>query len=263
MLKFLKIILFFFTLSFAYPIYTIPIQKEKSLQIQKAVKVYQYLYDLKKLNEILKKLYFSNDFKKASETAELSVKNPKSKYSYEDIEVLLKILNGVNPYNDSIGFYDSEKNIGGGYIKDIEDKFDEKYQMYLDDYPLSEVINKNFNVIEKNINYNLQRLNINLKREKNIRPFIKNIFQNLIIALNEIINETNELKNLGVLKPFTISEDEKYLMPKNWAQTDGNTTLADIVNFILNGDKRYNFYGIEYFYDKIYKDDTKPFVIMY
>jgi len=262
MLKFLKIILFFFTLSFAYPLYTIPIQKEKSLQIQQAVKIYQYLYDLKKLNEILKKLYFSNGFKKASESAELAIKNPKSKYSYEDIEILLKILNGVNPYNDSIGSYDFEKNIGGGYIKDIKDKFNEKYKMYLDNYPLSEVINKNFNVIEKNINYNLQQLNINLKREKNIRPFIKNIFQNLIIALNEIMNETNKLKNLGILKPFTIGEDKKYLMPNNWAQTDGNTTLADIINFILNGSKKYNFYGVKYFYDRIYKNDTKPFIII-
>jgi len=262
MIKIIKIILFFFTLSFAYPIYTIPLQKEKSLQTQKAVNLYQYQYDLKRFNNILKTLYFDKGFKKASESAELAVKNPKSNYSVEYIGALLKVLNGIDPYNDSrIGYYDSSKNIGGGYVKYIKDKFNEEYQMYLKNYPLNEVINKNFDVIKKNINYNLHQLNNNLKKEKNIRPFLKRIFQNLIISLKEIENETNELKNLGVIKSFTIQEDEKYLMPKNWAQTDGKTTLADIISFILNGNKKYNFYGIKYYYDKIY-DNTKPFVIM-
>ena len=264
MLKIFQIILFAFTLSFASTMYTIPIQKEKSIQIQKAVKVYQYLYDLKRLNEILKELYFNSSFKKASESAELAVKNTNSRYSIEYIEALLKVLNGIDPYNDShIGYYDSNKNIGGGYIKDIEDKFNQNYQMYLENYPVNEVINKNFDVIKRKITYNLKKLEINLKNEKNIRPYLKNIFQNLIIALNEIMNETNELKNLGVLKPFTILEDEKYLIPKNWAQSDGKTTLAEIINFILNGDRRYKFYGIRYYYKKVYKDDTKPLVIVH
>jgi len=255
-------ILLFFTLSFASTIYTIPIQKEKSPQIQKAVKLYQYQYDLKQLNDILKILYFDNNFKESSETAELNVKNIKSKYSFEYIKSLLKILNGINPYDDRIiGYYNSQTDIGGGYIKDIKDKFNENYQMYLGNYPINEVINKNFNIIKNNIIYNLQKLKINLKKEKNIRPYLKKIFQNLIIALDEIQNETNELKKLGVIKVFTNQEDKKYLIPKNWAQTDGNTTLANIINFILNGNRRYNFYGIKYYYNKVYQDDTKPFVI--
>jgi len=262
----LKSSIFFliFTFSFASAIYTIPIQKEKSIQIQKAIDVYQYQYDLKKLNDILKMLYFDDDFKEASETAELSVKNSKSKYSVEYIEALLKVLNGVNPNNESvIGYYDSSENIGGGYIKDIEDKFNENYKMYLGNYPVNDAINKNFDSIKNNIAYNLQKLKINLKKEKNIRPYLRGIFQNLIIALEEIENETNQLKKSGVIKVFTNQEDNKYLMPKNWAQTDGDTTLADIINFIINGSKRYNFYGIKYYYDKIYQDDTKPFVIIH
>jgi len=74
---------------------------------------------LKKLNEILKMCcIIDNDFKKASEIVELSVKNTKSKYSVEYIEALLEVLNGVNPNGESvIGYYNSSENTIGGYIK--------------------------------------------------------------------------------------------------------------------------------------------------
>jgi len=239
MIKFLKVILLLLTLSFAYPIYTIPIQKEKSIQIQKAVKLYQYIYDLKKLNEILEMLYNNKKFKELSETAELSVKNINSKYSYEYIKALLRILNG-----------ESGKR---GYIKYIEDKF-YRYQGYLRDYPKNEVLTKNFDFYEKNIQQELNKLNYN----KNIRPVLKTIFENLIFALEDISQETMELKTSGIIKPFSSEDDEKYLMPKNWAQTDGKTTLDDIINFILNGEG--DFYGIKFYYDKIY-NLQRPLII--
>jgi len=260
-MRIIKLILLLFTLSFS-AVWTIPIQKEKSPQIQKALKLYQYLYDLKTLNTIFKEVYFDNSFKEASETAELALKNPKSKYSIEYIEALLKIFNGINLDDDRIiGYYDSKTDIGGGYIKYIKDKFSEKYQMYLKNYPVNEVINKNFDVIKKNITDNLKQLKINLKKGKNIRPYLKIIFQNLIIALNDIENETNDLKRLGIIKTFTKEDDDNYLMPKNWAQIDGATTLSDIINFILNEDKHYRFYGLKDYYNKIYKDTSKKLII--
>ena len=242
MLKLLKIIFLIFTFSFAYPTYTIPLQKEKSLQIQKATKLYQYIYDLKKLNETLQMLYQNAKFKNITETAELSVKNIDSKYSYEYIEVLLKVLNGEDGRS--------------GYIRFIEDKF-YKYKSYLINFPKNELITKNFDIYKQNIENSLKNLDYN----KNVRPILKIIFENLIFALEEISKESDELKKLGVIKPFTNEDDERYSMPKNWAQTDGNTIFSDIVNFILKGDKKYNFYGLNYYYDKIYENDTKPLFI--
>lgn len=264
--KSLKIILssiiITFTYSYANSIYTIPLQKQKSSQIQNALQVYQYKYDLNRLNDILKKLYYSKSFKEASTTAELAVKNVNSKYSTEYIEALLKILNATDPTDDRvIGYYDPTQNIGGGYLKEINDLFNDEFKMYLINYPVNSVITKNFDSINTNIKTALDNLKYKLNRHQNIRPALKTIFQNLIFALKEIEQETVNLKNLHIIHPFTTEDDDKYLMPKNWAQTDGDTDLAAIINFILNGDKHYNLLGIKYYYDKVYKDDSKPLVI--
>jgi len=241
MLRVFQIILFLFIFSFASSNYLVPVQKEKSLQIQKAIKLYQYLYDLKKLDEILQLLYKNKKFKNLSETAELSIKNINSRYSYEYIEALIKILNG--------------KNGKSGYIRYIEDKL-YRYRAYLINYPKDEVISKNFDFYEKNIQNELDKLNYN----RNIRPVLRVIFENLIFVLEEVAQETIELKKLGIINPFTNKDDEKYLIPKNWAQPDGKTTLANIINFILNGDKKYGFYGINFYYSNIY-NISEPLII--
>ena len=223
--------------------YTMPIQQLKLAQVQKATYLAQYIYDLEQLDEILQILDKSSAFKEASTTAELSVKNTNSKYSVEYLKALLEVLNG---------------SCNKGYIKDIKDKFGLNYEIYLQNYP--DVVVKNLKVIKERINNAVSNLEINLKKGENIRPILKITFENLILALNELKDETVKLKNLGVIKYFTDYEDEKYCMPKNWAQTDGKTTLSDIINFILNGDKKYKVYGIKDYYDKIY-NSLKPLYI--
>ena len=89
--------------------YTIPLKETKQIQINKAVLLAQYIYDLKKLNKILKMLYNNKGFKEATQIAEMNFKNDKSVYSIEYIKMILSILNG--------------KCKRGGYIQDIKDKF--------------------------------------------------------------------------------------------------------------------------------------------
>ena len=256
------IIFFFVVICYGENVfYTTPLYKQKSEEIQKALKLYQYLYDLEKLNQTLKMLYFNDAFKRASETAEMGIKNLKSKYTFEYIQALLKLLNGVNPYNDAkIGYYSDNK--GGGYIQLIKDKFNNNYKMFVINYPYKSAINKNFKLLEENIRQNLKSLEYNLNNGKNIKPLLKRIFNNLILMLEEVEQETKELSKLKIISPFTKEIDERYLLPQNWAQTDGETTLAEIIDFILNGDRKYHFYGIKFYYERFYKDDLKPFIIL-
>ena len=233
---------------FANITYTIPLKETKQIQINKAVLLAQYIYDLKKLNKILKMLYNNKGFKESTQMAEMNFKNDKSVYSIEYIKMILSILNG--------------KCKNGGYIQDIKDKFS-NYEIYIIDYPYKKLLTYDFDIIEKRIKKNLIELNKNLKEEKNIKPILKHIFLNLIFALEEIKNETLKLKNLKIIYPFSKYEDEKYCLPKNLAQLDGNTNFADIINFILNGDKKLKIYGIKKYYEIFYKNDLKSFVIFH
>ena len=217
--------------------YTTQIKSTKQNKINQALLLKQYLYDLKTLNEILQKLYNNKSFGFASNTAEMSVKN-NSLYSYDYISNLLHILKGYVPY--------------------INDLYNDNYKMYLINIPNN--LSKNFDYIKNDIDKNLLKLSKNLKDEKNIRPILKQIFYDLILSLNEVNNETIQLKKLNIIKPFNEYIDKKYDLPTNWCQLDGKTTLADILNFILNGDKKYR--GIKYYYKVVYQNDTKPLVIV-
>lgn len=240
--------------------YSIPLSKNKIIQIQQSINLYQYLYDLEKLNEILKILN-NPTFQEISYTAEMSIKTKNSLYTSEYINKLLKILNGIDPTNNSvIGYYDKENDIGGGYIKYIKDKFNNYYIFYLVDIPYKNLITKNFNGIEENIEKNFVILKKHYKEEKNLKIELKQIYFDLISCLNEIENETLKLKNENIIKPFNYYIDKKYSLPTKWAQIDGKTTLYEIIHFILNGDK--NILGMKNYYEKFYIDDTKPFIIM-
>jgi len=244
------LIVIFLGISFAFSNninYSIPLQKEKALQIKNAVNLYQYIYDLKKLKEILELLINNNSFKEISKSAELNFKNTNSLYSVGYIKHLLEVLKG--------------KNCNKGYIQDMKDKFNLKYEIYINNYPYKQLINKNFDVIKNRIQNSLIKLDQNFKKENNLKPYLNTIFSNLIMALEEIKNETLKLKDKNIIIPFTKKEDNKYCMPKNWAQTDGKTTLIDIINFILNGDKKYHLYGIKDYYNLFYQK-SNPFIII-
>jgi hypothetical protein len=232
--------------------YEIQIKPMKQQQINKAVLLKQYLYDLKKLEEILWLLYSDKSFRYASHTAELKIKNSKSYYTTEFIKNLIRVLDGVDPYNDF-------NILNKGYIKYIEDIYNDDYKMYLTNYPA--VITKNFDEIENTIKENLEILDRQYEAQKNIKPALRNIFNQLIIALQEVYDETVELVNLGVIEPFNKRIDYKYSMPNNWAQY--NTTLAGMLNFILNGSKKYHYLGIKDYYNQVYKDDTQGLIITY
>jgi hypothetical protein len=233
--------------------YVIPIQSYKQQQINKSLLLQQYIYDLKKLNEILKNLYNNDNFKFASQTAELEIKNIKSYYSYDYIENLIKVLNGVDPYDD----YHILNN--QGYIKYIEDIYTDNYKMY-ENNKLNNLISTNLDYIKKDITHNLQLLSINLKKEDDIKPYLKNIFNDLIISLEEIKKETIQLKKSNIIKPFNKIIDYKYKMPTNWAQY--RSTLIDILNFILNGAHKKSYLGIKDYYHKFYFNDTQGFKII-
>ena len=88
-------------------------------------------------------------------------------------------------------------------------------------------------------------------------------FHDFIVALNNVNKETLQLKKMGVLEVFTKYVDKKYHMPLNWAQTDCKTTLSDIVNFMLNGYKKGGYYGIKFYFDRLYLNNNRPLVIIY
>jgi hypothetical protein len=250
--KFISIFFVFFIFAGAYNIqYQIPIQVPKQQQINKAFLLKQYIYDLKRLNKILWVLYSDEDFREASSTAELGIKNTKSYYTTGYIKNLIKVLNGVDPYND----YNILKN--EGYIRYVQDLYNDNYKMYLANYPAP--ITKNFDFIKENIMRNLEILDRQYEAQKNIKPALKNIFNQLIIALEEVYNETVKLVNLGVIKPFNKEIDYKYKMPNNWAQY--NTTFAGMLNFILNGSGDY--LGIKDYYHKIYENDNEGLIIRF
>jgi hypothetical protein len=136
--------------------FVVPITPPKIKQIDTVLLLKQYIYDLKELNEILKVLYNNRNFKFASETAELRIKNSKSYYTVEYIENLLKVLNGVDPYND---FHILT---GEGYIKYIEDIYGENYKMY-ENKRLNDLIIRDFSFRKKDIKENLKLLSLNLK----------------------------------------------------------------------------------------------------
>ena len=193
----------------------------------------------------------------------MNIKTSNSFYTSEYIKILLKILNGVNPANDSIiGYYDKKNDIGGGYIKYIKDKFNNYYIFYLTNIPYKSLIVKNFDGFKKRIKKNLFILKKDYEEEKNLKIVLKKIYFDLIFSLNEIENETKALQKENIIQPFNNYIDTKYALPKNFAQTDGKTTLYDIINFILNGDEKYNILGIRDYYEKFYKNDIKPFVII-
>ena len=256
------LIFFIFTNLYAYDVnYNILIQNTKQSQIKKAIELKQYLYDLNKLNEILKLLNQNKSFKFATHTIEGNyIDDFKDKYTSYFIEVLLKILNGVNPEDDStIGYYNSSLDIGDGYIKYIKDKY-EDYEIYLNNYPIKQVLNYNFDYILKNIKQDLKILKIKLNNEDNIKPILKKIMKNLLFALNDIKSETKELKKQHLIKPFGKYINKKYALPSKWTQTDSKTTLYEILNFILNGDNKH--LGLNDYYNKIYKNDLAPFSII-
>jgi len=243
-------------------IYTIPLQKEKTIKIKKAIQLYQYNHDLNVLNKILFMLYKNQTFKEASETAEFNIKNNNSLYTYEFIENLLTILNGINPTNSkTIGYYNKNRNIGGGYLKYIKDKL-KNYIPYIANYPVNPLITKNFDYLEKEVKKELNILNNHFNNSQNVKSELKIIIKDLIIMLSEVKIETNKLKEMNIIKPFNNYDITKYLMPKNWAQTDGKTTLSDILNFIINGDKKYHLYGIKDYYNKIYNNDLNKLIII-
>jgi hypothetical protein len=252
LLIFLSSIFFTNLYSFNNIEYEIQIQPQKQQQINKAVLLKQYLYDLKKLNEILWLLYSDKSFRYVSHTAELEIKNSKSYYTTEYIKNLIRVLDGVDPYNDF-------NILNKGYMKYIEDIYNDNYKMYLTNYPA--VITKNFDVIENTIKENLVLLNKQYKAQKNVKPALRNIFNELLIALSEVYEETAKLVNLKVIKPFDKRIDYKYKMPNNWAQY--NTTLAGMLNFIINGSEKYNYLGIKDYYNQVYKDDTQGLIINY
>ena len=238
-------------------VYSLSMQPQKNNEVQKALSLKQYLNDLEQLNIILNALYHNKSFKSASESAELAVKNSQSYYSYDFIENLLKILNGVDDRDDSIILHNS------GYIAYIKNIYKNDYEMYLNNIPVNSLLNNNLKYLVKDINKNLKLLNNDLKNEKNIRPLLKQIFHDLIVALNNVNNETLQLKKMKILKVFTKYVDKKYHMPPNWAQTDGKTTLSDIVNFMLNGYKKGSYYGIKFYFDRLYLNNDRPLVIGY
>ena len=249
------------SISFAQNLnYSVILSKSKSAQIHKSESLYQYLYDLEKLNEILK-LLDNPTFKEITNTAEMNIKTDNSPYTFEYIRDLLKVLNGVNPEDDSIiGYYDKKNDIGGGYIKYIKDKFNNNYIFYLTNIPYKSLIVKNFDGFEKRIKTNLNILKKNYEEEKNLKVALKKIYVYLILSLSEIEKETKELRKENIIKPFNDYIDTKYALPRNLAQT--RATLYDIINFVLNGDKKYNILGIRDYYEKFYKNDIKPFVII-
>ena len=219
-----------------------PLHKQKEEKIRKALFLKQYIYDLKGLNSILKKLYYNEDFKFATKSAEMLVKNLRSPYTVEYIEHLLTVLNG--------------KDGNSGYINYVDYIYQNLFFMYIYDIPADELLTRNFDFIESKIDRDLQRLAVNLKNEDNIRPELKSIFQNLMIALNEIKEETEELKKQHMIKPFNRYIDNKFNLPENWAQY--GSTLDEIIDFILNGDKKNKIQGILFYYYKVYRDDTEP-----
>ena len=268
-------VLFFLLFTNSYSIenkiyYTVQIKKEKSLKIQKAMDLYQYQYDLNIVNETLYMLYKNSDFKFATKTIEMNLKleNRYNRYTTDSIETLLKLFNGVNPKNKRfIPYYNSKIDEGGGYIKYIKDKYERDFSIYLYNYPKDNLINNNFLLLQKEIKKELENLKVALKNEDNVKKPLKIIMGNLIKMLEEIKLETYNLRKEGVLKPFENYDVNKYCMPENWAQTDGDTTLVEILNFILYGDTvkikgiKYNIYGIVDYYEKLYKNDLKPLII--
>ena len=250
-MKKILFLLIFLAISFGFENninYVSVVQKEKYTKIKDATDLYQYLYDLKKLKEILQLLNKNPSFKEASETAEMNIKNIKSLNSNEYIKSLLKVLKG--------------ENCNKGYIQDIKDKFTLEYEIYLNNYPYKKLITKNLDAVKNRIEKTLKKLQNNLKNETDIKPDLNKIFANLIILLKEIKEETLNLKNKNIIKPFNLAEDKKYCIPANWAQPDGNTTLSDIINFILNGDKKHNLYGIKEYYKNFYQKPN-PFTIIH
>jgi hypothetical protein len=250
-------LLFFFTINlYAKNInnnYIIPITPPKQQKVNICLLVRQYVYDLKKFNSILKKLYHDNNFRFVSQTAELKIKNTKSYYTVDYIENLLKVLNGVDPYDD----FHILKN--QGYIRYISDIYSDNYKMYEAKCPQS-LINNNFDYIEKVINQNLKLLSKNFAEEKDLKPYLRNIFYYLIYVTKQIDEETLQLIKLGVIKPFDKYIDYKYNMPSNWAQY--GATFTDILNFMLYGFHSKGYLGIEDYFNKFYFNDIEKFIII-
>ncbi len=260
-MKKLFIFLIIVCISFAQNLnYAVILSKTKSVQIYKSEILYQYLYDLEQLNEILK-LLNNPTFKEITKIIEMNFKTDSSPYSFEYIKNLLKVLNGINPEDDSIiGYYDKNNDIGGGYIKYIKDKFNNYYIFYLANIPYKNLIVKNFDRFKERIKTNLNILKKDYEEENNLKIRLKQIYFYLIVSLSEIENETKELQKENIIKPFNNYIDTKYALPRNIVKN--KTTLYDIINFILNGNKKYKILGIRDYYEIFYKNDIKPFVIV-
>ena len=234
------------------PSYVIQVSPQKQQQIQKALLMKQYVHDLNNLSEIINLLINNRSFVDASENAEqnLNLQNDNNMYTVDFLKNLEKVLKGVNPYDD-------RKFENSGYNKEMEDLYKQNYENYIKgvyggENLLKSSLNFNLDYIKNNIKNNLKKLQQGLNNDTNIRPYLENIYRNLIIALENVKNETLQLKNEGIIKNFNAYVDSEYHMPKNWAQIDGNTNLADIINFILNGDKKAKIRGIEDYYNFLF-----------
>lgn len=212
----------------------------KKEKINKAILFNQYLYDLELLKKELRLLKQDKNFVFVSKTAEMPLKNDRSLYSYQYINNFLKVIEG--------------KNGKKGYIAFIKDIFVGRCYYYLNtNKRLKDIINTGFEKVYKDTKKDLNVLKEKLKKQENIRPILRNIFEKLIFELEEISDETKKLK----IPVFTKKMDDLYNMPYNWAQIDGKTHLNDIINFILNGDKKYKIRGIKYYYENIYNKPQK------
>jgi hypothetical protein len=242
--------------------YVIPITPPKMNKVNISLKYEQYLYDLEMLDKEIKLLLNNRDFKFASHNLEMNMKLENKKfarnayYTTDFLKNLLKVLEGVDPYND-FHILDNQ-----GYIKKVKDDFNRDYKMYLKD------ININNNLIDNSLNYRLKRikenLNVlsnNLKNGNDISAPLKNIYEDLIYSLEQVLDESIELRKYGIIKPFTRNNDYEYKMPTNWAQP--GATIIGMLNFILNGSHKSGYWGIKDYYKKelLEKENSKLVII--
>lgn len=226
MKKILSLLLF--TFLFANPNYSININPPTSqMQIlQNIAKLKNYIYNLNILNETLIKLYNDKKFKFTSSNVEmnLKLKNLYNNYTYEIIEDTLKILNGYDSY---IEFNNPQT----GYIAYINYIYNTKYKL-IDNQITNKLTFINIKGYQTDIYKNLKIL----KHSKNVSPVLENIQRDLISMYETIVNQTKELHRLNIIPVFSNYIDDRYHLPKKYAQTDGNTTPTDIFNFFVNGD---------------------------
>jgi hypothetical protein len=223
--------------------YVIPITSPKINKINISLKYKQHMYDLIVLNKELELLFNNDDFKSTSNTLEMDMKlkNNHAYYTTDYIENLLKVLNGIDPYND---FHILNNQ---GYIREVKDDFNKNYKMYLNNIN-NNLIDNSLEYRYKRIQENLDILSNNLKDGKDVREPSKNIYEDLIYTIQQVISDAIELKKYGLLQTFNRNDDYKYKIPTNWGQY--GTTIIDILNFVLNGSHKNGFWGIKDYYKK-------------